>query len=149
MTAAVATQKPIIICDDNQDILDFLEMLLKQAGYEVVKAHDLKDVCFYMEYVHPSLLLLDIRMPVWDGFEVAEMLRQQGHTVPIIFITAHDNAFSRTYAPIAGAVAYFTKPLDTDALMKKIGEIVASPPTEEQPAWPSKRSSARLPSVAR
>ncbi len=120
-------RKPIIVCDDDQDTLDFLEVLLKQHGYEVLQAHGYQDVQFCLEHVRPSLILMDIRMPEWDGFEAAEMLRRQGHTVPIIFMTGHDNKFSRQYSPHLGAEGYFTKPVDEDALLEKIKSVVTRP----------------------
>jgi DNA-binding response OmpR family regulator len=122
-----AGRKPIIVCDDDQDTLDFLEVLLTQHGYQVLQAHGYKDVLFCLEHVRPSLILMDIRMPEWDGFEVAEMLRRQGHTVPIIFMTAHDNKFSRRYSPHLGADGYFTKPLDENALLEKVKSVVMRP----------------------
>jgi two-component system, OmpR family, response regulator len=119
-------KKPIIVCDDDNDIREFLVLALKKAGYEVLGASGFSDLMYFMENVRPSLILLDIRMPEWDGFFVAETLRKRGNTVPIIFMTAHDNKFSRIYAPAIGAVGYFTKPLEIEAVLAKIDETLAS-----------------------
>jgi DNA-binding response OmpR family regulator len=121
------TKKPIIVCDDDPDIREVLSVALKQEGYEVLCAAGYKDLMYFMESVRPSMVLLDIRMPEWDGFYIAEIFRKRGIQVPIIFMTAHDNRFSRAYSPTLGAVAYFTKPLDMDSLIKKISESLIEP----------------------
>jgi two-component system, OmpR family, response regulator len=113
-------KKPIIVCDDDPDIRDILSVTLRHAGYDVLCAAGYTDLMYFMENVRPCLVLLDIRMPEWDGFYIAETFRKRGILVPIIFITAHDNRFSRVYAPALGAVGYFTKPLDMDELVQKI-----------------------------
>jgi DNA-binding response OmpR family regulator len=132
MDAQRRTKRPIIVCDDDPDIRDILSALLKQEGYEVFGAAGYKDLMYFMESVHPSLVLLDIRMPEWDGFYIAEIFRKRGIQVPIIFMTAHDNRFSRAYSPALGAVAYFTKPLDIESLIKKISETLIEPTKSTQ-----------------
>ena len=123
MEVATAVQQ-IIVCDDEHDIRDFLHFFLRQHGYEPLLATDMKEVLHFIKTQKPKLILLDIRMPEQDGFEVAETLRRHGNGIPIIFITAHDNMFCRVYSPTVGAVGYFTKPLDTDALIRRIEQVM-------------------------
>jgi DNA-binding response OmpR family regulator len=138
MEVASAVQQ-IIVCDDERDIRDFLHFFLRQHGYEPLLAGDMKGVLNYIKTQKPRLILLDIRMPEQDGFEIAETLRRHGNGIPIIFITAHDNMFCRVYSPTVGAVGYFTKPLDTDALIRRIEQVMNGT------AGPS--SSSLIPSV--
>jgi DNA-binding response OmpR family regulator len=119
------TTKEIIVCDDDEDILDYLCALLKEAGYAPLKARGMYEVFPYIRNREPRLLLLDIRMPDYDGFEVAETLRRNSVVIPIIFLTAHDNMFSRVYSPIVGASGFFTKPIDDTALLERIQQLVA------------------------
>ena len=140
MTTMTAVEQ-IIVCDDEDDIREFFCFFLKQNGYEPLLAKDIKDILHYIDTRNPRLLLLDIRLPEQDGFEIAETLRRHGNKIPIIFITAHDNMFCRVYSPTVGAVGYFTKPVDTDALLHRIEKVLNAAPGED--------SSGRLPPVWR
>ena len=122
-THAIAT-KEIIVCDDDEDILEYLRVLLLTEGYTPLIARGMYDVFPYIRNNEPRLLLLDIRMPEYDGFEVAETLRRNGVQMPIIFLTAHDNMFSRVYSPLVGATGFFTKPIDANALLERIRQII-------------------------
>lgn len=124
MTATAVETKQVIVCDDEADIRDFLGFFLTQSGYEPLIARDIYDIRHYIKFEQPRLLLLDIRMPEQDGFEVAECLKAHNEAIPIIFITAHDNKFSRVYSPAIGAVGYFKKPLDTDALLRRMEDVI-------------------------
>lgn len=127
MSTHQRSHKPIIVCDDDADVREIVAVILQQAGYTVLAASGYSDLMYFMENVHPCLILLDIRMPEWDGFFVAESLRKRGCNVPIIFITAHDNRFSRVYAPALGSVGFFTKPLDQELLLQRIETILEAP----------------------
>jgi DNA-binding response OmpR family regulator len=124
MTGQAVATKEIIICDDDEDILEFLRVMLSKEGYKPLVARGMYDVFPYVRNNEPRLILLDIRMPDNDGFEVAETMRRNGVTMPIIFLTAHDNMFSRVYSPLVGAAGYFTKPIDVDALLQRIKQII-------------------------
>ena len=115
-----ASQKSILICDDNEDILELLSKMLRIAGYKVFAANGYKEVLPLIDSVHPDLLICDIRMPVRDGFWIAEFLQMEGKNIPIIFITAFDTQLYRAYAPFVGSVAFVTKPFEADELLGKI-----------------------------
>src|SRR5437588_12752186 len=112
MSAGTCTAtNEVIVCDDEADIRDFLSIVLKQSGYEPLIAETGSEVDHLVRSRHPRVLLMDIRMPYEDGFEIAERLRRRGENIPIVFITAHDNFFCRIYSPAIGTPGYFTKPL--------------------------------------
>jgi DNA-binding response OmpR family regulator len=118
MTTTLNT-KTILVCDDEDDILDMMAHALKRAGYAVSTAHEHRE---FMERFHeqkPDLIILDLYMPEHDGFWIAEHLpcRQR---IPIIFITAHDRPLYRLCAPIVGAEDYIAKPFDLDVLLTRI-----------------------------
>jgi len=121
----IEVRKSILVCDDNQDVLDFLEQFLKDAGYEVRTTHGYVE--FLCEYKSrpPDLILLDVRMPDRDGFWIAERLQISNNPASVIFLTAHDRPLYRLCAPIAGAVDYVTKPFDPDALIERIKAALA------------------------
>lgn len=122
MTACTAAKR-ILICDDDDDILDMLQHLLNGAGYTVATAHEHKEFMKSFHETKPDLVLLDVRMPERDGFWIAEQL-QLTDRVPIIFITAHDRPVYRMCAPIVGAADYLAKPIDPDVLLDRIDKAL-------------------------
>jgi CheY-like chemotaxis protein len=116
--------KRILVVDDDADILDMIVRLLKQEGYIVTGA------CSYAEFEEafsqpllPNLILLDIRLPVHDGFWIAQNVRAK-YNIPIIFITAHDCAKYRLYAPMMGAADYVQKPFEPKQLLNTVTKVL-------------------------
>lgn len=125
----------ILVVEDDARIATALEVRLRSAGYEVVKAADgfsgLK-----MTMTHrPDLILLDIMMPVGMGFSVAERLRGLGlGEIPIIFLTASKRVGLRKTAQQLGAAGFFEKPYDAEELLAAIHLILDSSAPASQPA---------------
>ena len=117
--------KKILICDDDQDTLDALSVLLRNAGYEVLTAHEHNELSAKMRDSDPDLILLDVRMPERDGFWIAEGLQVLGRSIPIILMTAYDRMIYRLYAPFVGCVEYLVKPIDPRVLLSKINHTLA------------------------
>lgn len=113
-------QKSILVCDDNEDILEMVSKIVSNAGYKVFAANGYKEVIPLIGSVHPDLLICDIRMPVRDGFWIAEYLQVEGIRIPIIFITAFDTQLYRAYAPFVGSVAFVSKPFEEEVLLREI-----------------------------
>jgi PAS domain S-box-containing protein len=117
----------LLIIDDKPENLLALEAVLKK-DYHLVYAGSGQEALEVLKKNEIDVILLDIQMPVMDGYEVARRIKQipQCHDIPIIFITAiyrEDPHIKKGYE--AGAVDYFTKPFDPDILKLKI-EIYAS-----------------------
>ena len=76
----------------------------------------------------PDLILLDIRMPQMDGFEVCRKLKANDTTaaIPVIFLTGESDAATEADAIAAGAAGYITKPINPDALLAKISDCLKS-----------------------
>src|SRR3954447_3705407 len=117
-------KQTILICDDNEDILEVVAMIVRRAGYNVVTANGYKALLPLIDSVRPSLLICDIRMPERDGFWIAEHLQMSDTRVPIIFITAYDSNLYRTYAPFVGSVGFVTKPIDSQDLLRNINKAL-------------------------
>jgi len=124
--ATMTALKQVIVCDNECDIREMLGKVVEFAGYQPLLAENMAEVIGYIRTEKPELLLLDIRMPDNDGFDVAELLRRHGNNIPIIFITAHDNLFCRTYSPAVGAVGYLTKPIDVDLLLDRLNAVLST-----------------------
>ena len=120
----LGTGKKIAICDDNDDILEMFSIRLKSDGYRVGTAHGCKELLVLLEHYEPELLILDIRIPEMDGFDVLEKINDLGFKFPVILVTAHDHFMYRNYAPVAGVRDYMTKPIDLDQLASKVAAIL-------------------------
>jgi len=114
----------ILIVDDNENNLFTLNTLLKSKGdFKIIQAGSGEAALVAALEYHIDLILLDVQMPVMDGFETAQHLKMTARTkhIPIIFITAvfkADEFRNRGYA--VGAVDYLTKPIDDNQLLNRI-----------------------------
>ena len=110
----------ILIVDDQPQNLRLLSPILLEQGYEVRGANSGKLALQFVHMEPPDLILLDIRMPEMDGFEVCRRLKADSATkeIPVIFLSALTDAVDKVHGFELGAVDYLTKPVDT-------GELVA------------------------
>src|ERR1700694_1945083 len=104
----------ILLIEDNDEIRDSLSRRLKRRGYDVVTAGDGEQGLAMAKSETPSLVLMDMNMPVMDGWEAARSIKADAamHRLPIIGITAHAMTGDREKALAAGCVDYHTKPID-------------------------------------
>lgn len=122
----MSKNQTILVVDDEQDILDFIEYNLKQDGFDVLKAEDgLEGMEMAREY-RPNLILLDIMMPKMDGLEVVEQIRndQKLKQVPIIFLTARGDEQTEVEGLDKGGDDYITKPISTKKLISRIKAVL-------------------------
>ena len=112
----------ILLVEDHQEIWDFLSRRLKRRGYEVVVAEDGEEGLEKAGSTNPALILLDMNLPVMDGWTVAQKLKSQEATrhIPIIALTAHAMAGDRDKALAAGCDDYHAKPVDFSQLLTQI-----------------------------
>ncbi|MDZ4079135.1 MULTISPECIES: hybrid sensor histidine kinase/response regulator [Hydrocarboniphaga] len=112
----------IFVVDDQTSNIEVVTALLERANYEVVPALSGEEVLEHCLRRTPSLVLLDMRMPVMDGFEVCEHLRANPRTadVPIIFLTAARERESVIQGFQHGAVDYVTKPFVAEELLARV-----------------------------
>ena len=116
------TEKPVILAvDDTPENLDVVKGLLS-SRFIVKAAVNGMMALKIAEKKPPDLILLDIRMPQMDGFEVCRRLKANVTTaaIPVIFLTGESDAASEADALEVGAAGYVTKPIDPDTLLAKI-----------------------------
>jgi FixJ family two-component response regulator len=116
----------ISIVDDDFSVRRAVGRLVKAAGYAVetfATAHEFLD-SFPSD--RTACLVLDIHLNGMSGFDLEERLRAERVAIPIIFITAHDDAATRDRARGSGAAGYLAKPFDGQALLDVIGKVVGS-----------------------
>ncbi len=112
----------ILIVDDTPDNLRVLSAMLTNRGFEVRKALNGQRAIISVQSEPPDLILLDIKMPEMDGYEVCRKLKADPQTceVPIIFISALDDALDKVRAFAAGGVDYVTKPFQEAEVLARI-----------------------------
>lgn len=117
----------ILIVDDEPNIIVAVEFLLKQGGYEVIKAYNGNEALHAMNNYHPEVVILDVMMPGIDGYEVARKIRSNPafDDVRIIFLTAKGTLNDRFQGYANGGEIYLTKPFDNYELLEAIHDVVA------------------------
>jgi two-component system, cell cycle response regulator DivK len=120
----------LLIVEDNEFNRDMLSRRLIRRGYEVVLAVDGAEGLAMAGSERPDLILLDMSLPVLDGWEVARRIKAADTTrgIPIVALTAHAMAGDEARARSAGCDDFDTKPIDIERLLGKIGTWLAAPP---------------------
>lgn len=114
----------ILLVEDNEMNRDMLSRRLKKKGYEVIMALDGKQGVEMAAEHMPDLILLDMSLPVMDGWEAAGHIKANDSTskIPVIALTAHAMAGDKEKAVKAGCDDYDTKPVDFKRLLEKINK---------------------------
>jgi CheY-like chemotaxis protein len=108
----------VLVVDDDTSILDTVSAILAGEGYEVVSAASGQEALDAVARKRPLVILLDMRMPVMDGWAVARALRGQGIDVPIVVMTAAESA--KRWADEVGAEGFLAKPFGLDELLAAV-----------------------------
>ncbi len=117
----------ILIADDHDDNRELLLLLLSGAGYDVREARNGSECLAVARAQPPDLILMDLSMPVLDGWEVFQQLKtdERTRTIPCMAVTAHAY-LDRNQALKTGFSAYVSKPFSGDALLKAIAAVLAN-----------------------
>ena len=119
----------ILYVEDNDDNLYMLSLRFEAlAGYEIISATDGATGYAKATTEKPDLILMDLNLPVMDGWEVMRRLKENAATrdIPIIALTAHAMSGAREKAMAAGADDFDTKPVEFDRLLEKIQTALAT-----------------------
>ena len=121
--------KRVLVVEDNEMNLDVLSRRLARQGFHVLRATDGVTGLEVAMAEIPDLILLDLAMPVVDGWECARQLKSAPITgrIPIIALSAHAMIGDRQRALDAGCDEFDTKPIDFDALLAKMGRLLQIP----------------------
>jgi CheY-like chemotaxis protein len=126
--------RDVLVVDDNADLVEVMAMTLEDAGYSVRSARNGREALDAVSERRPDLVLLDMLMPVMDGWQCARELRARyGRDLPIVVVTAAEHA--RASAEQIDADDVLSKPFDLSLLLRLVARYVARPVTDgAQPA---------------
>jgi len=118
--------KRILVVEDQEDNRRILRDMLGNAGYELVEVETGEEALRTVETQRPDLILMDIQLPVMDGYEAARRIKSNPdmNAVPIIAMTAYALAGDEAKALAAGCNAYISKPFSPRALLAKVREYL-------------------------
>ncbi len=121
-------RKKILIVDDEKDLVTLLNAHFEKAGYETFTASDGEEA--YQKYLteSPDLVILDLKMPKLNGFEVCRKIRRESkdESTPIIMLTALQDDADRLVGKVVGAQKYMTKPFKIEELLREVEWLIPS-----------------------
>jgi CheY-like chemotaxis protein len=117
----------ILLVEDNEDNRDMLSRRLERKDFTVTLAVDGEEGVKKAKLESPDLILMDMSLPVMDGWEATKILKNDSATaqIPVIALTAHAMSSDREKAMQAGCDDYDTKPVDLKRLLDKIAKLIA------------------------
>ena len=118
--------KCILVVEDQEDNRRILRDLLANAGYELIEAESGEEALAALTTRRPDLILMDIQLPVMDGYEATRRIKSNPEmkAVPIIAVTSYALGGDEAKALAAGCNAYVTKPFSPRALLAKVREYL-------------------------
>ncbi len=119
--------KCVLIVEDIELNIDLLTQILED-DYEILVARDGAQGVALAEQAHPDLVLMDISLPVMDGYEATRNIRKTLPSLPVIGLSAHAMPGDDEKARAAGCTDYLTKPVDEDLLLEKLRQYLGATP---------------------
>lgn len=119
--------------DDESGVRTGLTRLLRSAGFESAAYSGGAEFLEHLATTQPDCLILDLRMPQMDGFELLDRLAESGRTIPVVVLTSFPSAETRRRAFEAGVVRFLEKPAELDTLLEALDHALRTT-HREQPA---------------
>lgn len=118
--------KRVLIADDEPDLVTMLMVRLRHEGYEVLIARNGDECIALAQQEKPDLILVDVMMPLKNGYDACEEIKKNPKTsrIPIILMTALDQKENVTIGKHLGALDYIMKPFNVNSLLLKIRDVV-------------------------
>ena len=114
----------ILIVEDDPSTARLMQLVLKHAGYDTIHAENGEDALNVMDHEHIDLILLDVMMPVMDGYAFTEELRSCGNNTPILMVTAKSLPEERCKGFIVGTDDYMVKPVNEEEMLLRIKALL-------------------------
>ena len=132
----------ILVCDDDKEIVEAIEIYLIQEGYEVEKAYDGEEALAIMQSKKIDLLIIDVMMPKLDGIRATLQIRKAS-SIPIIILSAKTEDADKILGLNVGADDYVTKPFGTAELLARVRSALRSSRVSAAAMLPGGRFTAR------
>ncbi len=120
----------VMVVDDDNNICEYLRLYLEKEGYQTLICHNGKQAVDKFSEFNPSIILLDVMMPIMDGWQVCREIRKQSQ-VPIIMVTAKDDTFDKVLGLDLGADDYVVKPFEAKEIIARIKAVLRRSSTDE------------------
>jgi len=122
--------RSILVAEDERNLVEALSFLMRRAGYEVAVARDGPQAVEMTRQIRPDLVLLDIMLPGFDGFEVVAAIKRDAapHRPRIIMLTAKGHERDRRRAEELGVDDYVTKPFSNRDVVARVQALLAAAP---------------------
>jgi two-component system OmpR family response regulator len=124
VTSTTATKGRVLVVDDEPNIADVISIALRYSSYEVETAASGREAVEAVASFRPQMIVLDVMLPDFDGFEVARRLRERADDTPILFLTARDTTDDKVRGLTLGGDDYVTKPFSVEELLARIATIL-------------------------
>jgi len=120
-------RKHVVYVDDNLDLTRLVEAELQDAGYEITIANDGEEGLETILSVQPDMVILDVMMPLMNGWEVCKYLREQERfkDLPILMLTGIGAVVNDMTSPLYGASDHLDKPFDMEDLIERVDTLLA------------------------
>ena len=124
----------ILIADDEESLVEFIGRALKKQGYRVITAYDGDNALFLIGEELPDLVILDLMMPLMDGWEVCRRAKSDSATrdIPILMLTARSSPDDAVQGLDLGADDYMRKPFSLDELLARVRVLLRRKKDEEK-----------------
>ena len=116
-------EEKILVVDDDQNICELLRLYLEKEGFKTKAAFDGQEAVDMAKSYQPDLILLDIMLPKFDGWQVCRQIRKESD-VPIIMLTAKGETFDKILGLELGADDYVTKPFDAKEVIARVKAVL-------------------------
>ena len=113
----------ILVVDDDLSIVNIIETVLRQEGYQVLTANDGEEACHIVSTNHPHLIIMDVMMPKCNGL-ISTMRIRQDNNVPILMLSAKAEGSDRVIGLEAGADDYLVKPFYQQELLARVKALL-------------------------
>jgi two-component system, cell cycle response regulator DivK len=122
----MSMQRKILVIEDNEQNMYLVTFILEKYGYQVIQGRNGNEGLAHVRQQIPDLILLDIQLPVMDGYTVALELRKNEAlvNVPIIAVTSYAMPGDRERAMVVGCTGYIEKPIDPDTFIIQIEQYL-------------------------
>lgn len=119
-------RRTVLLVDDHEHARNFLRVYLEAEGYRVLEADDVREALRIFGKSPPQAVLTEAKLPDRGGIELLTALRgnSEWKDVPVFFVTGRGDEGSRRHAEMLGVDAYFTKPVDPQVLLTRLGEVL-------------------------